>query len=67
LTLSNASSFLPWSVQLIFSILLQHHISNFPGVSDLLPEASNLQHHIKLCSKLSTSPASSSVPSPMCL
>jgi hypothetical protein len=28
LTLSNTSSFLTWSVQLIFSILLQHHISN---------------------------------------
>ena len=27
LTLSNTSSFLKWSVQLIFSILLQHHIS----------------------------------------
>ena len=27
LTLSNTSSFLTWSVQLIFSILLQHHIN----------------------------------------
>jgi len=27
LTLSNTSAFLTWSVQLIFSILLQHHIS----------------------------------------
>jgi hypothetical protein len=27
LTLSNTSSFLTWSVQLIFAILLQHHIS----------------------------------------
>ena len=27
LTISNTSSFLTWSVQLIFSILLQHHIS----------------------------------------
>jgi len=27
LTLSNTSSFLTWSVQLIFSILLQHHVS----------------------------------------
>ena len=27
LTFSNTSSFLTWSVQLIFSILLQHHIS----------------------------------------
>jgi len=39
---------------------------NFPGVSDLLPEASKFQHHIKLCSKCSTSLASSSIPSPMC-
>jgi hypothetical protein len=31
LTLNNTSSFLTWSVQLIFSILLQHHISKlFP-------------------------------------
>jgi len=30
LTLSNTSSFLTWSVQLIFSILLQHHISKLP-------------------------------------
>jgi hypothetical protein len=28
LTLSNTSSFLTWSIQLIFSILHQHHISN---------------------------------------
>jgi hypothetical protein len=27
LTISSTSSFLTWSVQLIFSILLQHHIS----------------------------------------
>jgi hypothetical protein len=27
LILSNTSSFLTWSVQLIFSIILQHHIS----------------------------------------
>ena len=27
---------------------------NFPGVSDLLTEASKFQHHIKLCSKCST-------------
>jgi len=27
LTLSNTSSFLTWSVQLIFSIVLQHHVS----------------------------------------
>ena len=30
LTLSNTSLFLTWSVQLIFSIILQHHISKLP-------------------------------------
>jgi len=30
LTLSNTSSFITWSVQMIFSILLQHHISKCP-------------------------------------
>jgi len=34
-----------------FSITI---FQNFPGVSDLLPEASKFQHHIKLCSKCST-------------
>ena len=33
LTLSNTSSFLTRSVQLIFSILLQHHISKFRPIS----------------------------------
>ena len=30
LTLSNTSSFLTWSVQMIYSLLLQHHISKLP-------------------------------------
>ena len=30
LTLNNTSSFLTWSIQLIFPILLQHHISKLP-------------------------------------
>ena len=35
LTLSNTSSFLAWSVQLIFSILLLHHISKrFESIQD---------------------------------
>jgi hypothetical protein len=51
LTLSNTYSFLTCSVQLIFSILLQHHISKLPAVSDLLPEASKFRRHIKLYSK----------------
>ena len=40
LTLSNTSSFLTWSVQLIFSILLQHHISKLRRCFYLLHEAS---------------------------
>jgi hypothetical protein len=52
LTLSNTSSFLTWSVQLIFSSTTFQY---FPSVSDLRPEASKFQHHIKLCSKCSTS------------
>jgi hypothetical protein len=62
LTLSN-TSFLTWSVQLIFSITT---FQNFPGVSDLLPEASKFQHHIKLHSKCSILLVSSSVRSPFC-
>ena len=41
LTLSNTSSFLTWSVQLIFSILLQHHISKR---SRYVPLPENLLH-----------------------
>jgi hypothetical protein len=33
--------------------LLSGAFQNFPGVSDLLPEASKFQHRIKLCSKCS--------------
>jgi hypothetical protein len=51
LTLSN-TSFLTWSVQKIFSSTT---FQNRPGVSDLLLEASQFQHHIKLCSKCSIS------------
>ena len=65
-TLSNTSLFLTWSVQLIFPSFSSTTSQNFPGVSDLLPEASQFQHHIKLCSKYSISQASSSIPSPMC-
>ena len=64
LTLSYTSSFLAWSVQLLFSILLQHHISKLSRC--FWSTARSFQHHIKLCSKCSTSLASSSVPSQMC-
>jgi hypothetical protein len=58
LTRSNTSSFPTRSVwSPSFSSTT---FQNFPGVSDLLPEASKFQHHIKLCSKCSTSLTSSS-------
>ena len=59
------SSFLTWLVQLIFSILLQHHISKLSSYSDLLPEASKFQHHTKPCSKCSILLVSSSNLSPI--
>jgi len=49
LTLSNTSSFLTWSVQLIFSILLQHHISKlsryFWSAARSVPSFSTIQSH----------------------
>jgi hypothetical protein len=63
LTPSNPSLFLTCSVQLIFSSTTFH---NFPGVSDLLSEASKFQHHIKLCPKCSSLLVSSSILSPFC-
>ena len=56
LTLSNTSSFLTWSVQLIFSILLQHHISKLskafliccperPSFSTIQSHAPNVAFH----------------------
>ena len=46
LTLRNTSSFLTWSVQLIFSVLLQHHISKLSRYfSVLLSKVSKFQHH----------------------
>ena len=43
LTLSNTSSFLTWSVQLIFSTLLQHHISKLSRYfwSGWIPKSTN--------------------------
>ena len=43
LTLSNTSSFLTWSVQLLFSILLQHHISRLSRY--WLVSITNLMHN----------------------
>ena len=49
LTLSSTSSFLTWSVQLIFSILLQHHISKpsryFWSAARSVPSFSTVQSH----------------------
>jgi len=56
LTLCNTYSFLTQSVQLIFSILLQYYILNFPRISDLISEVSKFQYHTKICSKRSALP-----------
>ena len=61
LTVSSTSLFLTWSVQLIFSILIQHHISKLPRCFWSTARSVKFQHHIKLCSKCSTSLASSSI------
>jgi hypothetical protein len=53
MTFCSTSSFFTRSVHLIFSIL-QHHISNFLHISDLLAEMSMFQHHSILCSNCST-------------
>ena len=47
LTLSYTSSFLTWSVQLIFSILLQHHISKLSRRFCLGTIHTNIQRSIK--------------------
>ena len=52
LSFYNTSSFLTRSLQLI-TILLHHHINNFPGITDLLLEVSKVHHHTKQRSKCS--------------
>jgi hypothetical protein len=52
LTLCNTSSFLTRSVQLIFSILLQHHISKLSRYFCPVSEVSKFQHHT--CPRRST-------------
>ena len=47
-------SFLTRSVRPILSVLLQHRIQNFPGISYLFPELSQFQHHTKLRYKYNT-------------
>jgi len=63
LTLSNISSFLTWSVQLIFSILLQHHISK---LSRYFWSAAQSVQVSKPCSKCRILLVSSSNLSPIC-
>jgi len=46
LILCNTSSFFTQFVQMIFSILLLHHISKLQCISDLLSEVSKFQHHM---------------------
>ena len=65
LTLSNTSSFLTWSVQLIFSILLQH-ISKLSRYFWSASWSVKFQHHTKPCSKCSILLVSSSNLSPIC-
>jgi len=52
--------------QLIFSSLLEHQISNIPGISDLISEVFNFQHHTKLCSNCSSLLVCSLNWSPIC-
>ena len=65
LTLRYTSYLTRW-FQLIFSILLEHQISNIPEISDLLSEVFNFQHHTKLCSKCSSLLVCSLNWSPIC-
>ena len=48
MTLSNISSFLTWSVQLIFSILLQHHTSKFSRRYNSYNSVKNLKFRLVL-------------------
>ena len=59
LTLCDTSSFFTRSVQVIFSILLQHQISELSRISDLISEAFSIQRHEKQCSKCNISLLSS--------
>ena len=62
----HTSSFLTQSVQLIFSILLQHHISQLARYFWCTLHSVQFQHHTKLCSKCSTLLVSSLNCSPVC-
>jgi hypothetical protein len=53
ITVRNTCSLFTRSVQMICFILHQHHISDFPTVSDLLSEVSQFHRHTKSDSKRS--------------
>ena len=66
LTIRNTSSFLKLSAQLIFSIFLQYHTSEFSRYFWSTLYLSKFQNHTKLCSKCSTLLVSSLKLSPIC-
>jgi len=49
LTVCNTSSFFTQTFQFIPSNLLQHQISKYQVISDLLSEVSKFQHYTQLC------------------
>jgi hypothetical protein len=65
LTLRSISIYFTQQIQTISSILLQHHISNFPDISGLISEVFKFQQTTKECSKCSTSVVASSNVIPM--
>jgi hypothetical protein len=66
LTLSNTSSFLTWSVQMIFSILRQHHISKLSRFFWSTAQSIQVSAPYEAMLQWGTSLASSSILSPMC-
>ena len=66
LTLFDICSYIKRSVRILFSILLQQHIWNFPGIYDMLSEVSKFHHYAKLCSNFSNLLVSSLNLSPIC-
>ena len=66
LTLCNSSSFLHDRPNRPSPSFSSSTFQNFQGISDLLPEVSQFQHHKMLCSKCSTSIVSFLNLSPVC-
>jgi hypothetical protein len=65
-TAYSTSSFPTWSVQLIFSILLHHHISKVSRHLWSTLQVTKFQHHTKSSTKHNTSLVSSLNLSPIC-